>query len=678
MKCHRLITVFILGILTSVPSIVFPRSVRDSVVMSRVFNYRSYFTSEKVSGFSTNVYVKSNFNVWKRNTTLWLIPHMYSIADGDRYLLSESYSELRFNNVNDYERQRKVCFSTIRHNRRTLPTVVELLTPDIYNVCLYEDHVLSPFNRHNRRYYHYRVLPAMEGTSFVEFKPSIPDNTQLVSGEAYVETMTGRVIKAKINGEFDMIRFHTEATLGEEEEESLLPKTCKTNVVFKFMGNEIYATIDAVYGCPISLPDSIDDVFSLELMDSIRPVPLTAQEQHVINQYKENHQTDTTEVKDTVSVRKFNFFRDVLQDAIGDNLISSLRYENENAHMKLSPILNPQYISYSHTHGLAYKMKLGSHYKFNDHRYFEFYPWIGYNFKYKKFYYTLPLYFTYNPKRNGQVQITYGNGNRISNNYIRSEIEREFGDTLDLDNKQLDYFDDNYLTITNNVMAFDWLEIEAGFTYHHRVPYNRSLLAQFGKQKIYNSFSPMLSVKLRPWPNGPQLTVDYERGIEGVLNSDLDYERWEFDFSRKYDIQPLRKLNLKLGAGFYSRKNDEIFVDYKHFRDNKLPEGWDDDWTGDFQMLESQLYNDSRYYLRGNVSYESPFLITTWLPLVGRFIEKERFYISSLGIDNTRTYTEFGYSFTTRLLSIGVFTSLLNSDFQGVEAKFTFELFRRW
>ena len=154
--------------------------------------------------------------------------------------------------------------------------------------------------------------------------------------------------------------------------------------------------------------------------------------------------------------------------------------------------------------------------------------------------------------------------------------------------------------------------------------------------------------------------------------------RWEFDCSKKYDIQPLRKLNIKLGAGFYSRKNDDIFVDYKHFRDNKLPEGWDDDWTGDFQMLESQLYNDSRYYLRGNISYESPFLITSWLPLIGRFIEKERFYISNLGIDNTRTYSEFGYGVTTRLLSIGIFTSLLNSEFKGVEAKFTFELFNRW
>ena len=677
MKCQKLIAIIVLGILTCMPSTVFSRSTRDSLVLNRIFTYTRNYTPNSVYGLSTNVYTKTNINVWKRNSLLWLIPSMYSIADGDRYLVSEAYSKLRFKEINDYESQRKACFSTIRHNRRALPTVVEFMTPAIYNSCLYNDHILSPFNKHNRRYYRYKVLTSINGMVIVEFKPALPDNTQLISGEAYVDEATGRVVKATINGEFDMIRFHTEATLGDEGASSLLPKECKTNVVFKFVGNEIYSTFDAVYDCPINLPDSIDDEFSIELMDSIRPIPLTAQERHVFDEYLEEHKPDTTETRDSV-VHKFNFFKDVMQDAIGDNLISSIRYDNAYAHMKLSPILNPQYISYSGTHGLAYKMKLGSYYKFNEHRYIEFYPWWGYNFKYKKFYFTLPLSFFYNPKRNGQLQVTYGNGNRISNGYVRSEIEREFGDTLDLDNKQLDYFDDYYLTVTNNIMAFNWLEVETGFTYHRRVPYNRSMMEQFGKQKTYNSFSPMVTLKLRPWRKGPLLTVDYEQGIKGLFNSDLDYMRWEFDCSKKYDIQPLRKLNIKLGAGFYSRKNDDIFVDYKHFRDNKLPEGWDDDWTGDFQMLESQLYNDSRYYLRGNISYESPFLITSWLPLIGRFIEKERFYISNLGIDNTRTYSEFGYGVTTRLLSIGIFTSLLNSEFKGVEAKFTFELFNRW
>ena len=167
-------------------------------------------------------------------------------------------------------------------------------------------------------------------------------------------------------------------------------------------------------------------------------------------------------------------------------------------------------------------------------------------------------------------------------------------------------------------------------------------------------------------------------GIKGVLNSDIDYERWEFDGSIKYDMKPMRQINAKVGGGFYSRKNDNYFVDYMHFRDNKLPGGWDDDWSGDFQLLNSQWYNESSYYARAHVSYESPLLFTSWLPLVGHYIEKERFYLSALSIDNTRPYSELGYGFTTRLVSIGLFASFLNAEFQEFGCKFTFELFRRW
>lgn len=676
MKCHKWITVIVLGILIGMPSIVFSRSSIDSLVLQRLFSYSRNYTPNSVAGHTTNVYIKSNFNVWRRNSTLWLVPTMYSIAEGKRYLVSESYNKLTFNDIDDYEKKRQVSYSTIRHNRKALPTVVEFMTPNVYDVCLYGDHILSPFNYYNRRFYRYNILPSINNRVLIEFKPRLPDNTQLVSGQAYVDISTGRVHKAIFNGEFDMITFHTETTQGAEGVHSLLPKECKTNVIFYFMGNKIFSTLEAFFDCPVNLPDSINDVFSLELMDSIRPVPLTGQERHILNEYAERHKPDTTQVEDTMP-KKFNFAKDVLQDAIGDNLVTSIRYRTDRAYLKISPILNPQYLSYSSSHGFSYKLKLGAEYYFNSHRYFEFTPRLGYNFKYKKPYFTLPLYFNYNPKRNGQVQVIYGNGNRIGNSYITDDIRREHGDTIDLDDN-MHLFDDNYFTVSNNVVAFNWLEITSGFTYHHRVAYRPEELKKFGKQQVFNSFAPMLSVKLSPWRKGPTLSVDYERGIEGILKSDLDYERWEFDGSIKYDIHPLRKINAKLGFGFYSRKNDSYFVDYIHFRDDKLPEGWDDDWTGNFQLLTSRWYNESSYYARANFSYESPFLVMSWFPLIGHFFEKERFYLSALSLDNTRPYYEVGYGFTTRLVSIGLFASFLRTEFQDFGCKFTFELFRRW
>lgn len=666
-----------LGILTGMSSTLFAKSDNDSLVLHRIFNYRRNYVSDNINGITSNVYIKSNLNIWRRDPTLWLIPSMYAVAEGDRYLISESYNRLTFKDNNDYESVCQVCYSTIRHNRHAMPTIEKFLMPCIYDVCLYRDHLLSPFNRSNRHFYQYRLIPALEGTTIIEFKPRFFENTQLVSGQATVENKTGRIIKVTFNGEFDMINFHTESEMGIKGTRSLLPKQCKTNLNFRFLANQIYATFDAFYDCPTTLPDSVKDVFNLALMDSLRPVALTAQERHILDTFEEEHKPDTTQ-QDTVSKRKFNFMKDVLQDAIGDNLIRTLRLKSKNANIYLSPILNPQYVSYSRTHGLAYKIKLGADYYFNAHRYFEFRPWFGYNFKYSKFYFTLPLYFNYNPKRNGRVSVIYGNGNRITNNTVIREIQREQGDTAQLGGKRLDFFNDTHLTISNNVVAYDWLELNTGITYHHRTPYNPDGMWEYGKPQTYNSLAPTISVKLRPWRKGPVLSVDYERAFKHILKSGIDYERWEFDGSIKYNVHPLRKINVKMGGGFYSRRRDSYFLDYMHFRDNKLPEGWDDDWTGNFQLLNSQWYNESNYYVRTNISYESPFLFASWLPVVGRLIERERFYLGFLGIEHTRPYSEIGYAFTTRLLSVGLFASFLNAEFQNFECKFTFELFRRW
>ena len=114
------------------------------------------------------------------------------------------------------------------------------------------------------------------------------------------------------------------------------------------------------------------------------------------------------------------------------------------------------------------------------------------------------------------------------------------------------------------------------------------------------------------------------------------------------------------------------------FQEEYLPEGWDDEWTGNFQLLNSEWYNASRYYIRMNASYESPLMVVSRLPLLGKFIETERLYLGVVRLQSTRPYCELGYGFTNKYFSVGAFASFLNTSFQEFGCKFTFELFRRW
>lgn len=660
------------------PSFLSAKSQSDSLpLLQRVFHFREQYDSN-LEGVERNVYMKFRYDIKKRNIGLWLIPTMDLLAKSDRHLLMETYNRIKFNTLEKYDKKQQLVWGTVPHNRKAITPILELMTPNIYAPTIFRNHTLSPFHKSNSRFYHYSVTSQNNGFSVITFRPKRRRNTQLISGMAYVKTETGRIIQTVLSGELDGVFFNTDVIMGNEGINMFLPDLCFTQAQFHFMGNNIYAAFDAAYNCPVTLPDSLHNSHDRTLLDSLRPIPLIESEQAIYNIYDSLHPVrpavpDSLKKKKTRSKAFLNAF-----DIIGENLIGSINARSERASLRIYPLLSPQYLSYSNRYGMAYKIRMKANYHFNAHRFFEFKPRLGYNFKLKKFYYTLPLRFNYNPKRDGYVEIVYGNGNRTGHSSIIDQIHQEFGDSIDISDKNLDTFNDNYLRVTNNIMAFDWIDIESGFTFHQRKAYDPDAMRFFKKPTEYLSLAPLLSFKIRPWRNGPLFTIDYERGVKGIYGSSIDYERWEFDGSMKYKILPERKLNIRLGGGFYSRREADTFVDFTNFRDNNLPEGWDDEWTGNFQLLNSRWYNKSRYYARVNLSYESPLLFLTSVPFFGHYLERERFYLSALSIEHTRPYYELGYGFTTRFFTIGLFTNFLNAEFRNFECKFTFELFQRW
>jgi hypothetical protein len=655
------------------PCLLHAKEKTDSI-LPRIFNYRNTI-SHQINGLEDNVYAKFRFNVEKRNATLWLIPSMYVLAKDPREYIREAYSEVYFRDVHDFDINKQLLSGTIHKNRKAMPTLLDYMTPNIYDIDLYDGHILSPFHKINRHFYRYTEKKLNDGTTRLDFRPKLY-NTQLLNGYAIVETETGRIIRTTLNGEFDMITFRTEIQQG-----ALMPQKCVTAATFRFVGNRISTLFDVSYHCQTALPDSITRLSSREMMDSIRPIPLTETDKRIYEAYDLEHQPDTTTV-DTTTEKKNSFprvLKKILWDTVGDQLVTPIAAESEAAEFYLSPIINPLYLRYSESRGFSYKMKLRTRYTFSPHRYLTLNPTFGYNFKQRQFYFTAPLRMTYNPKRNGYAEIVWGNGNRISNSTVMDHIKHEYGDTIDLRDKDLDKFTDYHVQVFNNIMLFDWFDIETGIIFHRRIALNKELMKHYAVPTEYRSFAPMIGLKFSPWLNkGPTISVDYERSFKNVFKSNIDYERWEFDAQWKYRLPGLRVLNLHSGYGFYTNRHENYFLDYANFRDNNLPEGWDDDWSGDFQLLDSRIYNESDYYLRGNVSYESPLLFATWFPYLGKYIEKERFYVSAVLVDHTRPYTELGYGFTNRYISIGLFASFLNTKFQKFGVSFDFELFKRW
>ena len=667
------------GILLCMSVSIIAKEKEEALILNRIYEYRKANLSEFKS-LEENIYMKFRYNVEKRNFALWLIPTTYVLAKDPREYIRESYSTAKFKDVHNFDVNSQVLTGTVRHNHMAMPTLVDFMTPDIYDMAFYEGHVLSPFNKHNRRYYRYTQISLMNGATRIDFRPKLY-NTQLLNGYAIVETETGRILRTVLNGEFDMITFRTEITQNEKEGRTLMPAKCNTAATFRFLGNRITVLFNAYYNCPTTLPDSITSISSRELMDSIRPVPLNRLDKAIYEAYdKEREASDLAAAADTVP-QKPNLWKKIFWDTIGETLVTPIDAQTKSggAYFRISPIINPLYVSYSGSRGFRYKMKFRSLFRFSQHRYLNIEPTIGYNFKQNQLYFTIPVQMVYNPKRNGYAEIIYGNGNRISNGTVMDAINEAHHDSIDFTNTDIDQFYDNYLRLYNNIMVFDWLDIETGILVHQRKAVNPEVMHQYGVPDEYRSFAPILGIKLQPWLNkGPLFAIDWERSIKGINGSNLEYDRWEFDAQWKYRIPGLRLLNMRAGAGFYTKKTTDYFLDFANFHDENLPEGWDDDWSGNFQLLSGREYNESNYYIRANLSYESPLLFATWIPYLGKYIEKERFYFSGVLLEHSKPYFELGYGFTNRYISVGAFTSFRNRHFAEFGIQFDFELFKRW
>ena len=661
-----------LGMMIFMPSMCFSAK-SDSTLLSRIWNYHRNYT-RSVKGLEQNIYLCYSFTTERRNPTLFLVPTMYVIAKGDRRYIGESYCKIKFRDTNDYDLNRQVVAGTIPRQRTAMPAIFQSITPNFYEETIYQGSMLSPFHKSNKSFYRYSIDYAEGNLAIVRFKPR-NINTQLISGQAIVDNATGRLQSVQFEGEFDMIRFKVSTLMNMEDQQTPLPARCTTEATFRFLGNRISSHCTAVYNCPTTLPDTLKEEADRKLMAELRPIPLSTEDQDIYHVFDEQRMKElAAEHKDTTKQSKdWDWVKEVGWDIIGDNLVNGHRTGSGPFSMRVSPLLNPFYLGYSQSDGLSYKLDVGVQYTWNAYRYLTLNAQLGYNFKQRQFYFNLPLRMNYNPKRNGYAEIRYANGNRISNGSLAEDFHKKMDHKVDMPQ-----FNDRYLQVVNNIGVFDWLEVMTGVVYHRRTSTDEKLMREAGMEHSFTSFAPLLTLRITPWHKGPTLTANYERSIKNFLNSNLDYERWEFDASYKRHLHSLRILNLRAGAGFYTARNSNYFVDFEKFRANNLPQGWEDDWTGHFQLLNSRWYNESNYYIRGNASYDSPMMLISHLPIFGRYIETERIYLSALSIEHTRPYFELGYGFSNRYLSAAAFTSFLNTKIERVGFKITLQLFSRW
>lgn len=617
-----------------------------------------------------NMYMKFNLDIHKRNVLLHAIPHLYSIAQGSRHHVGEAYGQYTLDRESGkYTFEEQLRIATIRRQRTVFRNALTYLHPTIYNEEVFHGLILSPFNKRNKRLYRYETREVGD-LLYVKFRPRVL-NSVLTSGTAIINQLNGKIIDVVFNGEYDQMKYNLNVII---DSVSDTPKKCFLHTDFNFFGNKISSNLYASYNTPTTLPGIISDSNDPKLMAMVRPDSLTIHEKLAYGHVYKDPEPEDTMKADTK--RKHNIFHDVFS-TFNDVFIRSIRFNNEKASLRLSPILDPGALSYSKRKGLAYRMKLRSYWTLDNDREWSINARLGYNFKQKQLFYTAPLRYTFNEKRNGYVEMLFANGNRISNSIIYERIKKEAErDSMVIDNLDLEYYDKREISFHLNLPIGRHFHADFATFYYKRDGVNKAKLQELGQKTVYHSFAPSLILKYQP-SSYVAYVLSYERSIPGLLGCDSKYERIEGDamFAIKYNA--LTSLNFRIGGGFYTDMSSNYFVDYENFAENYLPEAWDK-WSCNFFLLDSYYYNASRYYVRGNISYESPMLPLAYIPYLGYYIEKERIYLSAVQLHKTRPYFELGYAFTTRYATLGVFAGTFGNNFHEFGAKITFELFHRY
>lgn len=621
----------------------------------------------------SDVYVKWLIHTENRNSIMRLIPTLYVISKENPDYIKEYYGTVWFNDVTAKKEVRRAVKSTIPIKDEAMPPVIEMYTPDIYSKTIFKSNVLSPFNMTNKKYYRYKITEKTDSTARVIFKPKVT-NAQFVKGEAVTDRNTGRILRANFVGEYDLFSFNIRMTMNDSI--PLLPVNSQILVNFSFMGNRLNAKISCLFFKPNDFQQEPNVEYSL---DDLRPCPLSDAEKAIYARYDSLQNVKPARMKDKIENKIYKKAWNTAQQALVNSFTTDLGAK-DNLSVKFSPLLNPSYLNYSHSKGLSYRYDIRGKYLIDDNSDFHFLVRMGYMFSKKQFFFDAPFSYAFDVARHGTIGFTVGNGNRITNSSVREMLIKINPDSVRFKNMDLKYYTDNYYKLNATYDITDWVSAEVCATYHRRSPVDKKEFEEAGQPTVYKTFAPSLELTFKPFKEkGPVLTLDYERGIKGVMKSGIEYEKFEGDMSWIKNFSNVSSLSMRVGGGLYTDKSQDIyFLDYSNFRENNLPGGWNDDWSGEFQLLNPAWYNVSKYYYRSNLTYEQPMMISYMIPFFSKMIEKERFYVNFLLTDRIHPYAEYGYAFTNRLFSLGIYLSTKNWKYQALGFRFSVELFGRW
>ncbi|MCO6496407.1 MAG: carboxypeptidase-like regulatory domain-containing protein [Chitinophagaceae bacterium] len=147
------------------------------------------------------------------------------------------------------------------------------------------------------------------------------------------------------------------------------------------------------------------------------------------------------------------------------------------------------------------------------------------------------------------------------------------------------------------------------FTPHKAVILHAAFSFQPGQKYIqYPKYRMRLGSKY------PTFTVHYYKGIPNLLNSDVNYDRWNFSVNDELDMKLAGSLKYYLGTGGFLNKKNAFIQDYQHFNGNTYHIA--SEYVRSFQAVRYYRFSSTpSFFTELHLEHHSQGMFTNKIPL---------------------------------------------------------------
>ncbi len=144
----------------------------------------------------------------------------------------------------------------------------------------------------------------------------------------------------------------------------------------------------------------------------------------------------------------------------------------------------------------------------------------------------------------------------------------------------------------------------------------------------------------------PTLELQYSKGIHGLLNSDVDFDKWKFSVSDNLNLKLKGEFRYRIAAGGFLNSRRVEIPDFTHFNGNQVFAA--QKYLNSFQLAPYYRYsNTEKIYGELHVEHHFNGLLTNKIPLFNKlkwnlvagtntfFVNRDNYYVEAFaGLEN--------------------------------------------